>query len=424
LENPVVLIKWADDSQRDLEALHALLARPGLSISVRRRIEEEIRTTKAGIEGEREAAYQIGFDFDRSKNWAVIHDLRIDVGGRVAQMDHLLINRLLDVWVCETKNFAEGLGVNRHGEWVGFNKGRPFAIQSPIEQNRRHISVLNDAFRQGLVQCPRRLGIVLRPAIHGLVLVSAKAVVRRPHPWFASRVEGLNSVIEVDQLTTTINRQIETGSTVDTLKSGARFITSKGLQEFSWRLAELHKPSEADWAARFGLDAAGPEHTPVAPTVRCAHCQIPVSVGVADYCQDHPGRFSGQILCWECQHESRPRPVAPPAENAALASPGSGGSGWEDERYMPPEKRDRLRAAREARARATDRRAYWTPDGVVEGKAPGAVAASDQAPAGAAPRTPHLPDPCVHGMERANCRYCAGPARFEPGASEGFGRRH
>ncbi|MGD0248910.1 MAG: hypothetical protein ABSB75_07650 [Candidatus Limnocylindrales bacterium] len=45
--------------------------------------------------------------------------------------------------------------------------------------------------------------------------------------------------------------------------------------------------------------------------------------------------------------------------------------GYEDALYMPPDRRDRLRAALEAQARATDERAYWTPKGVVEGLAPG-----------------------------------------------------
>ena len=66
----------------------------------------------------------------QSKNWfspieeapvfaSVIHDLRIECEGRVAQIDHLLIGRFLDIWVCETKNFSEGIAINEQGNARG-----------------------------------------------------------------------------------------------------------------------------------------------------------------------------------------------------------------------------------------------------------------------------------------------------------------
>ncbi|MFI5259857.1 MAG: nuclease-related domain-containing protein [Candidatus Limnocylindrales bacterium] len=45
----------------------------------------------------------------------------------------------------------------------------------------------------------------------------------------------------------------------------------------------------------------------------------------------------------------------------------------EGERFMPPTRRAHLQAAREARARATDQRTYWTRDGLTQGKAPPAI---------------------------------------------------
>jgi hypothetical protein len=84
--------------------------------------------------------------------------------GRVAQIDHLLITRLLDIWVFESKHFAEGVGVNEQGEWVAYWNGKPHGIASPVEQNRKHIAVLREAFDQGPVQLPRRLGVCEAPA--------------------------------------------------------------------------------------------------------------------------------------------------------------------------------------------------------------------------------------------------------------------
>ena len=113
-------IKLADDKQPQLDALEALLTRPDVDGATRRRIEQEIRMIRAGVSGEREAAYEIEFHLGSHKNQMTIHDLRIECDGRVAQIDHLIINRLLDIWVCESKHFAEGVAINDHGEWVAF----------------------------------------------------------------------------------------------------------------------------------------------------------------------------------------------------------------------------------------------------------------------------------------------------------------
>ena len=118
-------LKTADDRQPDIDALEALLTRPDIDASTRTQIDREIKTIRAGARGEREAAYEIDFHYAPNPNRAVIHDLRLEVDGRVAQIDHLIIDRCMTIWVCESKHFAEGVGVNEHGEWVRFFGGLP-----------------------------------------------------------------------------------------------------------------------------------------------------------------------------------------------------------------------------------------------------------------------------------------------------------
>ena len=136
---PRVQIKGADGREADLAALRGQLARPDVDAATRVRIEREIRTIGAGVKGERDAAYEIEFHFGRLEKRATIHDLRLQVDGRVAQIDHLIIDRFLTIWVCESKHFAEGVTVNDHGEWSRYVGGRPVGMASPVEQNRRHI---------------------------------------------------------------------------------------------------------------------------------------------------------------------------------------------------------------------------------------------------------------------------------------------
>lgn len=78
-------IKDAQGSADDLQALGLLLEHPRLAASTRAAIDQEMRTIRAGDKGEREAAYEIDFNYGLPQNWAVIHDRRIEHEGRVAR---------------------------------------------------------------------------------------------------------------------------------------------------------------------------------------------------------------------------------------------------------------------------------------------------------------------------------------------------
>src|SRR5438132_12919310 len=114
-------IKSADDRRPEVAQLAALLSRPDLSEAARQRIEREIRTVKAGAQGEADAAYQIEFHYGRDPDVMTLHDLRIACDGRVAQIDHLIITRRFEFWVCESKRFSEGVEINAHGEWSAYH---------------------------------------------------------------------------------------------------------------------------------------------------------------------------------------------------------------------------------------------------------------------------------------------------------------
>jgi hypothetical protein len=315
-----MLIKAATDKQPQVDALEALLQRPDVDAQTRSRIDQEIRMIRAGVSGERDAAYEIEFHLGNNLNQMTIHDLRIECDGRVAQIDHLIINRLLDIWVCESKHFAEGVEINELGEWVAFYGSRPRGIPSPVEQNRRHTEVLTDVFAKGLVPLPRRLGITIKPKITSLVLISSRARVSRPKGRAAERVDGLETVIKVDQLWPTIERAYNQRG-VGVL---GKVVGRETIETLARQLAALHAPAHVDWAARFGLpqeprSAQAPATTPppmgldrivdLAPVPGsstgqrpiCATCGRGVSDAVIAYCETHASRFGGTVYCMDCQ---------------------------------------------------------------------------------------------------------------------------
>ena len=120
-----MLLKSADDRGVEVAALVALRARPSLDARTRRSIDDEIWAIRLGAKTESDAAYQLDFDLADNKHWAVIHDLRIERDGRVAHIDHLVISRLLEVFVCESKSYTGGVKVNDRGEWSTYRDRRP-----------------------------------------------------------------------------------------------------------------------------------------------------------------------------------------------------------------------------------------------------------------------------------------------------------
>ncbi len=311
-----MLIKVADDKQPQIDALSALLTRPDVDAATRKPIEQEIRTVRAGAKGERDAAYEIDFHYRNRDIYMVIHDLRIEFGGRVAQIDHLLINRVLDVWVCETKAFSEGVKINEYGEWFRYGWGRAHGMASPVEQNRRHVAVLEDVFDKGPITLPRHLAR-LKPTLIPVVLVSNDARIDRPKgKAAAARVDGLETVIKVEQLVRTIERRFDERNVVAMV---SKLVSAETIERIGRELVALHVPATTDWAAKFGLSASPTIEQPQAAEIRssrqqsnkpaaaCASCGREVSEKVAAYAREHADRFGGQVLCWDCQRSARRR---------------------------------------------------------------------------------------------------------------------
>ncbi len=188
-----------------------------------------------------------------------LHDLRLECECRVAQIDHLLINRFLEIYVCESKRFAEGIAVNEQGEFAAFHGGKAYGIPSPVEQNKRHMAVLESVFKSGQVALPKRFGITLSPTLNGLVLVSKNARIGRPK----TKIEGIDSIIKNDQLKTRIDKEYDSNNNP---LLAVRLIGHDTLEDSGRRLAAAHKPASFDWPARFGLSATAPE--PIKTRVR------------------------------------------------------------------------------------------------------------------------------------------------------------
>lgn len=318
-----MIIKEADDRSRDIEQLQRL--RQAASPPTARRIEEEIRKIRAGAKGEEEAAYEMSVHWGAHTGRMILHDLRIEHEGHVAQIDHLVINRYLDMWVCESKHFSEGVAINEQGEFTAFFGGRAYGVASPIEQNEKHILILSRFLSSGAVKLPTRMGFTIKPTLRSLVLVSKGARITRPE----RKVEGLEVVIKNDQMHVEIDRRMET---VSATTMAAKVVGEQTVQDLAREIAKHHKPASFNWAGKFGMAAAavnGNAETAstaapyagggynrarqlAAPRAdgeggnsqkgyKCHGCSAQVETKVARFCWFNKQKFGGNVFCMDCQ---------------------------------------------------------------------------------------------------------------------------
>jgi hypothetical protein len=107
-----MLLKSADDKSKRVHLLQDLQQSLQLDARQREWLKEELDRLRKGIAGEREAAHYLDSFLADGKNTVLMHDLRFEVDGHVAQIDHMWITRDSTFVLFETKNFSGNLRIN------------------------------------------------------------------------------------------------------------------------------------------------------------------------------------------------------------------------------------------------------------------------------------------------------------------------
>ncbi|MDC6166990.1 nuclease-related domain-containing protein [Paucibacter sp. XJ19-41] len=310
-----MLIKHADDKTKRLVLLEELQRSSLLDKRQRDWLKDEQHRTVQGIHGEREAAHYIDNWLKDGVNHAVLHDLRISVDGETAQIDHLVINRALRIYLFETKCFNGHLQINAQGEFtVRYGSGKAFGIASPLEQSRRHERVL--------ARLLERLGITgragMKPSFQHVVLLHPKAIISRPD----SKAFDTRDIVKADQIASWHERYVEervgVGATLGML---ANFHSTDTLKGWAEKLARQHRPQDqlalpefmapkaasappaAALAAREASSADYPAATdhPLKRKLVCVSCMGKISFAEGKFCWNNEGRFGGLQYCREHQ---------------------------------------------------------------------------------------------------------------------------
>jgi len=218
------------------------------------------------------------------------------------------MNRLLDVYVLETKHYANGIKVTERGEFLVWFENKYVAIESPIEQNQRHIKVLKSLFNKEEI-LPKRLGLTLQPNFLSYILVSPKSRVIRPN----KRYFNTDMLIKADDFHKQIQGNVDKKSTLLSTVSIAKMISKKSLREIGEQLVSYHKPVKTNYYNKFGISKTE-ELKLSRPNVTqnqqksnyyCYNCKQAISKKVALFCFKNKSRFQGKAYCYGCQELQR-----------------------------------------------------------------------------------------------------------------------
>lgn len=319
-----MLIKSADDQTRRLQLLEALQASPRLDRGQKEKLEKYLQRTKSGLKGERDAAHYIDTHLLDSENHAVLHDLRFEIDGSVAQIDHLIIGRLFFFYLLETKNFGGNLVINDHGEFTVEYGREKYGIESPIEQSKRHEAML--------VRLLDELGISgrfsKRPTVFHAVLLHPRAIIERP----AKEKFDTSIVMKADQFNTWRLQQVDAMGVGSVFRHGVNVVASETLAEWGRNIAARHVPPNPlelpAWLApqapkprlvksaavvresspppyvstvTTASRAAPPAATAEARKLICSTCGAKISYPEGKFCWNNEKRFGGSQYCREHQ---------------------------------------------------------------------------------------------------------------------------
>ncbi|MDP3821704.1 MAG: nuclease-related domain-containing protein [Burkholderiales bacterium] len=311
-----MLLKQADDKSKRLTLLEDLQKSPLLDARQKRWLREELSRTRKGIQGERDSAYYLDQYFKDGENHVLLHDLRFEFDGDVAQIDHLIINRLGFMYLVETKNYAGNVSINSHGEFTVDYDGDCFGVASPIEQSHRHERILRKLLER--LEITNRTGSAFD--CHHVVMFHPKAIIKRP----ATAEFDTTNVIKADQFPSWHAKFVDKATGLGVLLRAIANVRSLDTaKEWGEKLMRHHRPASPLTLPDFmgpGPTRAG-AHTersnateprvqdpPVAEQARplnevgtkrlvCLHCQEKITYAEGKYCWNNGIRFKDGQYC-------------------------------------------------------------------------------------------------------------------------------
>lgn len=202
-------------------------------------IDRDIMYLTYGMEGEKNVSYEIKNSYIPM---LALHDIRIEDGESVAQMDYILITKSF-ILVLETKALSGDITVNESGEFIRYFKNkagkvyRKEGIYSPVAQNERHVRILTEYLKKNKM-------IKKYPIYSCVVIANSKSVINK----YKAPKEIQSQIIKYDQLTSFIKEKLN----YHKIKQDFKFL-DKVEYSIGKFLLENNKPIEFDYYKKYSL---------------------------------------------------------------------------------------------------------------------------------------------------------------------------
>ena len=236
-----MLYKDIDSKKQEIQQLKMLLLK-SKNPKQKNLIKADLTRVINGYESEKDNAYYLGFNFKESPRSILLHDIRIEHDGKVAQIDHIIIDRL-GIEILESKSFTGTLTIKGDGS-LNVQYGSDIeTFPNPIEQNHRHAKVLAD-FIKANITLPSNLKLLGMP-ISSTVLINPKTTIA-DH----TLPKGFE---RADSFTTHWDERVDKMGTLSVFKSISTMITLNKAKEIAEFLVKSHKPKVYDYSKKYPI---------------------------------------------------------------------------------------------------------------------------------------------------------------------------
>jgi len=236
-----MIYKDIDSKDKELNQLRKLL-KNSKNPKQKALIEADLKRVQNGYLAEKDNAYYLDFGFKDNPRNILLHDIRIEHNGKVAQIDHIIINRL-GIEILESKSFKGILTIKKDGS-LEVKYGQDIkTFPNPIEQNRRHVEVLADFIKEN-IELPTNLKL-LGISISSTVLINPKTTITN-----STLPEGFD---RADSFITHRKEKVDKMSTLKVFKKLGSSMSIDKVREIANLLVKNHKPKSFDYLKKYSI---------------------------------------------------------------------------------------------------------------------------------------------------------------------------
>lgn len=244
--------------------------------------------------------------FGSSPDIDVLNYLRIELGGEVAQMDHLVLHPF-GLTIVESKSVAGSIQIKDDGQWIRWFNKQPQGMRSPVTQATMQGMLLRDL----LARTVKQKGFFDTVDLDVLVAISDSGTIQ----WPASG--ALPDVCKADQVPERILKKVEQRH-----RGGAPILTAGHRRVIGDFLRTIHRPLGAQPSGTGAVTPGGvsPAAESPAPVVESGEFKAPTASALpAKSCKHcsgtdvdiQHGKFGYYFRCKACDKNTPIRFACP-----------------------------------------------------------------------------------------------------------------